>query len=105
MEINIRSRIWNKIQHSLIEGAPLPVWALRIKMILFPIKYLFYRESRESGYQWDADEWIIHGIRYSDRAFQVFSQSRGELFRMRCQNGALNVTRVMETRRMEEEKI
>lgn len=105
MKINIRSMIWNKIQHSLIEGAPLPVWALRIKMILFPIKYLFYRESRKSGYQRDTDEWIIHGIRYSDRAFLVFSQSRGELFRMRCENGALNVTRVMETRRIEEEKI
>jgi hypothetical protein len=55
--------------------------------------------SREEGYQWETDTWIINGVHFNGEAFRFLTRADGRLLRITARSGK-NVT-VTEVRPLE----
>lgn len=78
----MRKAIWHLLRSRIPEGQILPTWAFALRAVLFPLEFLHWYMARASGYQFETDTWLIHGVRYSDRALHRLSKSSGEIYRI-----------------------
>ena len=92
----MRDTIWHLIRSNLPEGMILPWWALTIRAVLYPLNFFYWRMSREIGYQWQSDTWLINGVTYSGESLRWLAKAQGEVYR---------VTRTGETVTLERVKV
>ncbi len=78
----MRKAIWPLLRSRIPEGQILPTWAIALRAVLFPLEFFHWYMTRARGYQFESDTWLIHGVRYSDRALHRLSKSNGEIYRI-----------------------
>lgn len=90
----MRYKIWNWLQSKLPEGRILPWWALTIRAILFPLRFLCWRVNQTQGYQWFSDTWIIEGVAYSGMALRWLAKAQGETYRVTRTGDTVTLERI-----------
>lgn len=78
----MRDRLWTLARSAKPAGTILPWWLMAIRAILFPLDFFYWRMSLTRGYQLRTDTWIIHGVKYADQVFCLFSDAEGETYRI-----------------------
>ena len=77
-----RPAIWQLARKGIPEGQILPVWLRRVRAVLFPLQAFYWRMSDRTGYRWEDDTWLIHGIRFASESLRHLSTQDGALLRV-----------------------
>jgi len=70
----MRDKLWQFARRNHPEGEILTRWLKVVRWVLYPLDTLFWKMSQTRGYNWDRDEWIIHGVRYSPVVFKTLAK-------------------------------
>lgn len=84
-----RQAIWRWARKGIPEGQILPVWLRWIWAALFPLQAFYWRMSGHTGYRWEDDTWLIHGIRFASESLLQLSKQDGALLRVVSVDGEL----------------
>ena len=84
-----RTAIWRWARQGIPEGQILPVWLRRVRAVLFPLQAFYWRMSGHTGYRFEDDTWLIHGIRFSSESLLQLSTQNGTLLRVVNRDGEL----------------
>jgi hypothetical protein len=90
----MRKIIWKTVRLNVPEGSILPWWALVIRVILYPIDFIYWRMSQTNGYQFINDTWLIDGVTYSGEALRMLAESQGETYRIARDGNVVILERV-----------
>jgi hypothetical protein len=90
----MRNRIWAWATSGLQQGQILPMWALCVRAVLFPLDFFYWRMSKVMGYDWRTDSLIIDGVRYDCAAFRLLSKANGETYRITRRGNRVYLERV-----------
>lgn len=80
--MNLREKLWMYAIRSHAEGTMLTKPLMLVRAALFPLDTLYWKMSRNTGYQWESDTWNIHGVKYTGKALLDLSQAQGEIYRV-----------------------
>lgn len=86
-----RNDVWRWLVRDLAkieEGRILPIWALVVRAVLFPLDFLRWRLGVQCGYQFERDVFVVSGcildgqvlrmmVEPNGRAWRVLSKSNG----------------------------
>lgn len=78
----MRDKVWNVVRSNVPEGMILPWWALTVRAALYPLEFFYWRMSKQTGYQWQNDTWLINGVTYSGKALRLIAKAQGETYRV-----------------------
>lgn len=78
----MRQAVWSWLRRDCPIGQILPWWMRAVRCLLFPLDSFYWWYSAQYGYDIMRDEWIIHGVRYSNTLCVQLAQARGELVRI-----------------------
>lgn len=82
MRHHLRHKLWRWTRSRIPEGSRLPLWAMAIRVALFPLDSFYWHMGRSKGFQLDRDIWLIDGITYSAGALRLLAESDGETYRV-----------------------
>lgn len=97
--------IWTAVLTKCPENLVLPRWALTIKAILFPLQFFYWKMGRYTGYQWEADAWLIDGIMFSSAFFKAIANADGETLRIKRDGDSVALERVADEQHQRCERI
>jgi len=78
----MRDKVWNAVRSKVPEGMILPWWALTVRAVLYPLDFFYWCMSKQTGYQWQNDTWLIEGVTYSGAALRHLAAAQGETYRV-----------------------
>lgn len=84
-----RPAIWQLARKGIHEGQILPDWLRWVWAVLFPLKAFYWHMSGRTGYRWEDDTWLIHGIRFSSESLRYLSKQNGGVLRVVSLDGEL----------------
>lgn len=90
----MREAIWNWVRSGIPEGTILPWWALTVRAVLYPLDFLYWRMSKNRGYQYERDCWLIDGVTYSGEALRWLAKAQGETYRVTRTGETVTLERV-----------
>lgn len=90
----MRDMIWKKATTNYPEGQILNRRLIFLRWILFPVDCLFWQMNEHRGYHWPSNTWTIHGVRYSDKALRMLSDSDGEIYKIKRDGDIVTLERV-----------
>lgn len=95
----MRDAIWEKVRSAIPQGQILPLWALAVHAVLYPINFFYWRVSATRGYQWQSDSWRIHGARFDDKDFYRLAKLRSPVHCLvTVEDGTVQFTVVKDSR-------
>lgn len=60
----------------------MPLWARIIFAILFPLRFVAWKQGQILGWQFERDVWLIGGLEYSGSFFETMANARGEIYQI-----------------------
>lgn len=90
----MRDKVWNAVRSKVPEGMILPWWALTVRAVLYPLDFFFWCMSKQTGYQWQTDTWVIEGVTYSGAALRHLAAAQGETYRVAKTGETVTLERV-----------
>ena len=90
----MRSKIWQWVRRNIEVGRVLPVWAVLVRAVLFPVDTLYWLLSRQRGYDLMTDTWNIYGVRYAGTAFLMLARTKGEFYQIARQGDVVIFKRI-----------
>lgn len=88
----MRKMIFDIVCSKLPKGSILPWWAVIIWSILFPLKFLYWKMGKRTGYQVLTDTWLIDGITYSSQ--ELHDMAQGGTYRVSRNGNTVKLERV-----------
>ena len=78
----MRDIVWKLVRSKVPEGGILPLWALIVRAVLFPLDFFYWRMGQTTGYQCQTDTWLINGVTYSAEGLRLIAVAQGETYRV-----------------------
>lgn len=85
VKLSWRKRFWNFLRKDVMkiaQGQILPWYGISAFAVLFPLRFLYWRVTRDEGYMVEINAWKIHGQLFSDELFEHLAVGDGRKFRM-----------------------
>jgi len=93
--MNVRRSLYCRVVRSRVpEGSILPLWALTLRWLLFPLDSAYWALDRTRGYQMRDDVWLIEGLRYTGAAMRMLADANGEVYRVTRDGDTVSLRRV-----------
>lgn len=73
---------------------PYPILKFYLLVILHPIRFYTWAQTIKKVYDAKNGQWIINGITYPDNFFKTIQKSRGERYRIACNQGTIKFNKV-----------